>query len=105
MNIGIYIINSKDKNVECGVGNTQKKKIQLHRLKKKLHYLQVFIIIFKGQLRDRARERKRQREVKGEYKDEGGRRRETRRHKKQRSGANRRIKHVTSFESMHLQSP
>jgi len=31
LNIGIYIINSKDKNAECGVCNT---KIQLHRLKK-----------------------------------------------------------------------
>lgn len=40
-------------------------KIQLHRLKKKYHYLQVFIIIFKGQLRERVREREREGEKEG----------------------------------------
>lgn len=40
----------------------------------KKHYLQVFIIIFKGQLRET--ERKRQREVKGEYKNSRGEREE-----------------------------
>lgn len=100
MNIGIYIINSKDINAECRVGNT--KKVNFTDKKTKHHYLQVFIIILKGQLRERERERKRerQREVKGEYKDSGWSERETRRHKKQSSGANQRgqrIKQVTEF--------
>ena len=50
-----YIINSKDKNAECGVGNT--KKNSTSQIKKKHHYLQVFIIIFKGQLRERQRDK------------------------------------------------
>lgn len=55
MNIGIYIINSKDENAECGVGNTKNSTSQIKK-KKTHHYLQVFIIIFKGQLRERDKE-------------------------------------------------
>lgn len=102
MNIGIYIINSKDKNAECG--NTKNSTSQI---KKKTSLFTGFIIIFKGQLRERERVerlRERQREVKEEYKDSRGEREqecereETTGHKKQSSGANQRgqrIKHVT----------
>lgn len=44
------------------------------QIKKKYHYLQVFIIIFKGQLREREIKRERQREIKGEYQESGGER-------------------------------
>lgn len=33
MNIGIYIINSKDENAECGVGNTKNSTSQIKKKK------------------------------------------------------------------------
>lgn len=71
MNIGIYLINSKDKNAECRVGNT---KIQLHRLKKNITIYRFYNNIQRPIKRERETKRERQREVKGEYNDSGGER-------------------------------
>lgn len=59
MNIGTYI-NSKDKNAECRVGNT---KMQLHRLKKKNHYLQVFCDNQRPIKRDKEAKRGKERSI------------------------------------------
>lgn len=60
MNIGIYIINSKDKMLNAKLV-TQKINSTDLKKKKKNHYLQVFIIIFKGQLRETERGRSKER--------------------------------------------
>lgn len=79
MNIGIYIINSKDNKMQNAelVTHTQKK-INFHRLKK-ISLFTGFIIIFKGQLRDKKGEAERGKGF------EGRRRREERQeeHEKQ----------------------
>lgn len=101
MNIGIYIINSKDKNAECG--NTKNSTSQIK--KKNITIYRFYNNIQRPIKRERVEGlRERQREVKEEYKDSRGEREqecereETTGHKKQSSGANQRgqrIKHVT----------
>lgn len=89
MNIGIYIINSKDKNAECG--NTKNSTSQI---KKKTSLFTGFIIIFKGQLRERERVerlRERQREVKEEYKDSRGEREQECEREKRQQGTKSRV--------------
>lgn len=92
MNIGIYIINSKDKNAECRVGNT---KIQLHRLKKKKK-TSLFTGFYNNIQRPIKREiKKRQREVKRESvrtQEERKREKETRGHKSRAVERTREVK-------------